>query len=202
MFCRKCGTETPDDSQFCRKCGALLETGLAVSASGAAAAPARVEAKPRQKRVAIWFLLPILAIIIWWAATSHSPGAEQLRHVTQEQRVVTVSNPDLGVSANGYYSFKLDVPAGATDVHLQGNFVAKGGIGNDIEVFLLSEQDFVNWQNGHNAASLYNSGKITMGTINVSLASNAGTYYLVFNNKFSLLSRKSVNVNARMTYYQ
>src|ERR1700731_3382719 len=26
MFCTRCGTETPDDSQFCRKCGLPLAT--------------------------------------------------------------------------------------------------------------------------------------------------------------------------------
>lgn len=202
MFCRKCGTETSDDSQFCRKCGVSVNTGFAVSSSGAAAAPARIAEKTKSKRVAIWFLLPILALVVWWAATSNSPGAQQFRHVTQQQRVTTISNPDLGVSPNGYASFKFDVPAGATSVHLQGGFFAKGGSGNDVEVFLLPEQDFLNWQNGHRAVTLYNSGKVTTGTINVNLPSDAGTYYLVFSNKFSLVSPKSVNVNTKMTFYQ
>jgi hypothetical protein len=34
---------------------------------------------------------------------------------------------------------------------LQGNFTASGGLGNDVEAFVLSEADFVNWQNGHPA---------------------------------------------------
>jgi hypothetical protein len=34
------------------------------------------------------------------------------------------------------------------------------------------------------------------------LPDNAGTYYLVFNNKFSLLTRKGVRVIANLTYYE
>lgn len=40
MFCTKCGTDLPDDSQFCRKCGQQLSS-TAVTVSGAAVAPAR-----------------------------------------------------------------------------------------------------------------------------------------------------------------
>ena len=73
---------------------------------------------------------------------------------------------------------------------------------NDVEVFLLSENDFVNWQNGHAANSLYNSGRVTVGHINVNLPSEAGTYYLVFSNKSSLLTQRSVMVDAALAYYQ
>src|SRR4029077_16165555 len=66
VFCAKCGTETPDDSQFCRKCGQALG---AVPASGGAVAvaPAPVPipaAKPKSK----WSLgvfLVLLALILW-----------------------------------------------------------------------------------------------------------------------------------------
>ena len=76
------------------------------------------------------------------------------------------------------------------------------GLSNDIEVFVMPEDDFVNWQNGHPAKTLYNSGRVTVGTLNVNLPADAGTYYLVFSNKSSLLTQRNVLVDAALTYYQ
>jgi hypothetical protein len=84
----------------------------------------------------------------------------------------------------------------------KGNFTASGGTGNDIDVYVLPQDDFVNWQNRHASRSYYNSGKVTVGNLNVNLPSDAGTYYLVFDNRFSLLSEKNVRVNATLSYYQ
>ncbi|MGO9647288.1 MAG: zinc-ribbon domain-containing protein [Terriglobales bacterium] len=33
MFCPKCGTDHPDDSQFCRKCGQTLSAAGSTAAS-------------------------------------------------------------------------------------------------------------------------------------------------------------------------
>ena len=85
---------------------------------------------------------------------------------------------------------------------MQGHFTATGGSGNDIEVYLLNQDEYTNWENHHQTPTYYNSGKVTTGEANVVLPSDAGTYYLVFNNKFSLVSPKAVDENFTMTYYQ
>jgi hypothetical protein len=66
-----------------------------------------------------------------------------------------------------------------------GRFQAEGGRGNDIKVYIFDEDRFLNWQNHHNANTYYDSGKVTVGRIDVALRS--GIYYLVFDNMtFSL----------------
>ena len=84
---------------------------------------------------------------------------------------------------------------------LQGHFTATGGSGNDKEVWLVTEDGFTNWQNGHAATTFYNSGRVTQDALNASLP-GTGTYYLVFDNRFSLLSKKEVEVKGALTYYQ
>jgi hypothetical protein len=202
VFCSKCGLETPDDSQFCRKCGQAV--GAVSNTSAAVLAPS----KPKAPLVRWPFmaLAALLALFIWFAVgankSSNPNGPNPIQQLVKQQRTQTLNNPALAVGANRYSYFKLDVPPGATGVQLQGNFTASGGSGNDVEVYVLPETDFVNWQNRHAAKTYYNSGKVTVGNLNLTLPPDAGSYYLVFDNRFSLLSQKSVRLNATLTYYE
>ncbi|HYX71090.1 MAG TPA: zinc ribbon domain-containing protein [Terriglobales bacterium] len=54
MFCMKCGTNNPDGGAYCAKCGAPM-AGQAVSASGAAVAPAAITGA---RRVGQQFVVP------------------------------------------------------------------------------------------------------------------------------------------------
>jgi hypothetical protein len=216
MFCPKCGSEHPDDSQFCRKCGTglavpLASSGVASAGTGAAVAPARIPETPTKSKplvrapFVIAGVLLLLLLIYGYNASQRAnpnPAVNPVDRIVKQQRTVTAKNPDLHINALSFSSFKFEVPTGATSVNLHGNFTASGGLTNDVEVFVLSSDDFVNWQNRHEAKTFYNSGKVTVGTINANLPADAGTYYLVFNNRFSLLTQRTVLVDAALTYYQ
>jgi hypothetical protein len=149
----------------------------------------------------LWVLLVLLAVIVWWAATSRSPGAQQLRETVQQTRTATITNAAITVQANGYSYYRFTVPVGATNATVQGHFNATGGSGNDIEVFVLSEDGFENWRNHHATQTHYNSGKVTQSAITATLPGE-GTYYLVFNNNFSLLTPKAIEANVTLRYNQ
>jgi hypothetical protein len=201
MYCPKCGVDLSDDSQFCRKCG---QSQAVVSPTGAAVAvaPARVAVDKPRSKWSFGVFVVLLALIVLWVATSHSPVARQLQQIAKQQHTQQIDNPAEVVNAVSYTYSRFDAPSGATNVSLQGDFTASGGLGNDIQAYVLSEADFVNWQNRHASSSYYNSGKVTVGKITASLPAGAGTYYLVFDNRFSLLSRKSVRVKATFAYEQ
>lgn len=86
-----------------------------------------------------------------------------------------------------YWNFNVGGKGGT----VTGRFKAEGGSGNDIECFILDPDSFENWRNGHRVRTYYNSGRITVANINVTLP--AGNYVLVFNNRFSSVSNKAVN---------
>jgi len=79
MLCPKCGTELPETSRSCQKCG-QVSTPVSVGApGGTAAAPAqRLKASRHNWRLAIWAVVPVLALLIWYArsaAAHYAPGA-------------------------------------------------------------------------------------------------------------------------------
>jgi hypothetical protein len=105
----------------------------------------------------------------------------------------------------GRYSFsKFIVPQKCVNVRMQGRFTTSGGVGNGIELYVLNKDELANWQNGHQAHMLYNSGRVTTKTINLRLPSTSGeeaaTYYMVFNNKFSNLAKKAVTADISLHY--
>lgn len=215
MFCSKCGTDIPEDSRFCRSCGQTV--GVVSTGGGAAAAPARIpkpapqpKSKSVLKTVAGDFGLGIVAglvllvvVVVWHVqyanrqplptATTQAPKP-QLHTQNIDEKAFTVN-------AGGAVHFTFEAPAGAFNVNLKGHFAATGGTGNDIEVYVLTEDDLVNWQNGHTVNTLYNSGRVTQETVNVALPTDAGKYCLVFNNKFSFLTPKAVQTDIALNYY-
>lgn len=111
----------------------------------------------------------------------------------------TIIDSAFTVSAISSQHYRFEVPPGARDIRVEGHFAATGGTGNDIQVLVLSEDDFVNWQNGHPASAYYDSDKVTQSTITATLP-GPGVYYLVFSNTFSLLTPKAVQARASVHY--
>src|SRR6202007_694383 len=71
---------------------------------------------------------------------------------------------------------------------------------SDIEVYVLSEPAFAVWQNGYATSSVYESGRVKQGTMQADLPNCAGVYSLVFSNKFSPKTAKSVSSTVVLRY--
>jgi len=116
VFCKNCGTELPEDSQFCRKCGQALGT-VAVSSSGAAAAsaPTHVDKpKPKLARspfVVAGVLVLVLLIYGYNASQKANPNrdANPIEKLTKALHTEDLSKSALLVNAAGFAYFKLDV---------------------------------------------------------------------------------------------
>jgi hypothetical protein len=152
-------------------------------------------------------LLVVLGFLLWTVLNqqnsgSRSSGSQPVRPFvsTPQPRVMNLVDTAFTLNAAQGMHWNFNVPASATDVRVEGTFSASGGARNDVEVYLLSDDEFVNWQNNHTVSTLYNSGRMTQGTLNAALPPGVGTYHLVFSNKFSLLSPKAVRASIRLHY--
>ena len=104
------------------------------------------------------------------------------------------------VPARGAKQYKFVVPARAGGATLEGHFLATGGLRNSIEVWVMNDDQFVNWMNRHPLTTIYNSQRVTQGTIKLSLPSEGGIYHVVFNNEFSVLTPRAIEANLTLKY--
>ncbi len=97
--------------------------------------------------------------------------------------------------------FTITLTSDVRDVWLSGDFVAAGGSGDDIKAYLFDATNYGRFHDGLTAAALYASGQVHSGDFDVEIESG-GTYYLVFDNRFSVVTQKAVNVNLYRDYEQ
>jgi len=157
MFCRFCGTTLPADSTFCQSCGKSLTT---AQSSGAAAAPALDLSPPPEPKCSgvrtsiVLGLFVVLGLLAWSIinqqsnSSNRSSAAQPVRPFVQEPqpRVMALVDTAFTLNAAQGTHWNFTVPANATDVRVEGTFTASGGTGNDVEVYLLNDDEFVNWQ--------------------------------------------------------
>lgn len=119
---------------------------------------------------------------------------------TQEHKIngSTLISKTFVVGARQYYSVKFSIPTELGSARAVGHFSASGGTGNDIAVFITGEEGLTNFKNGHSPMVAYQSGRVTVGNIDIPL--QAGDYYIVFSNTFSLVSNKAVTADVNLKY--
>lgn len=222
MRCGTCSSEIPVNAQFCHICGDSVSDRVLRGVGARMRNPALL---PTQARIAFALAgMLLLAGLGYFAymtrgrietrtasnfvesvthATASVPSAANIYdRLTKKEHRVPLDNRAMTVNQLGYSFFQLDVPPKASSVELQGKFVTSGAGGNTIEAFVFSESDYEKWLEKRAANPFYSSGRVSMGTIDASLPSGSGTYYLVFNNKFSGMSPKLVRLDAALNYYQ
>jgi type II secretory pathway pseudopilin PulG len=123
-----------------------------------------------------------------------------------------IVNGLITVQPRNYTHYSITVPGGATGIAIGGSFSVSGGTGNNIEVLVLDQSNYNNWQNAYQLSVIYNnwksdyrlrtyydSGQVTTGTIAASL-SISGVYYLVYSNVPSTVT-KNVQTTAYLYYF-
>lgn len=82
---------------------------------------------------------------------------------------------------------------------VEGEFEVLAGV--DVEVFIFDEINFKNWKaNVAGVRVWFQSGRVAAGKIEEVLL--PGTYYLVLNNRFSIITRKNVQIKAELRFFK
>jgi hypothetical protein len=113
---------------------------------------------------------------------------------------VNVISGSIAVNANSYNCVSFSVPKGALNPVLQGNFTSSGDSqNNNVIVTVMSQTDFVNWQNGRQSSTYYNKDLFPMATGNINITLPSGTYYIVFGSA-TWMQAKTVSAQIDLTY--
>ena len=124
----------------------------------------------------------VLAVVVCSTAWADEPAPQR----------TSILDGSVAVQASAYIAYPVMVDASVMTLpHIAGHVVATGGSGNDIEVVVFTETQFINWKNDHKKGSLFTSGQVTACDLNVALE-GSGKYYVMLSNVFSAFTPKTV----------
>lgn len=206
--CSECGTEISDQAPSCPKCGFPTKN-IKIENKVQTAGDMQKREKPRKKTrvglvIGLLFFGIIAVIALLYAfklmnQTSSNSGSSVFNLIPQERQVNLVNGSIIVKSAQWkYYSF--NTLKSWRNIHLNGKFEASGGSGDDIRLLVMTKNDFTNFTNGHQAYSIYDSGKLTVSNLNVGLPSETQDWVIAFDNTFSTVTDKEVNADISLIY--
>ena len=209
-ICSKCGNVLAEGSQACPKCGqppnAEPVTKQLRAIPVASAERVRLHRARYRPPIVLVILLLLLAALAAWIAYSDSATAQELREDLTGERAQTIVEAQVSVKANSFVYYQFSVPGGSVDVTVSGDFSVTANPGkdknpdNNIEAYILTDTAFIAWRDGYSTGTFYESGRTSQGTIIAKLPTGAGEYYLVFSNRFSPRTAKTIRTNVLLQY--
>ncbi len=171
----------------------------------------------KRRRKVLWTLLVLFLATIVWAVVSNNPFAQGFQDLLGSKPDHPVIEKQFTVAARSFRYYQFDLPEGSKNVALVGHFTSSAAndrnsnsasnsadkaqdFGSNIEVFVMNESEFADWEKGATSGLAYESGRISQGTMHQTLPKGAGTYYVVFSNRFDPGASKNVNAKLNLRY--
>jgi predicted nucleic acid-binding Zn ribbon protein len=208
ITCPERNSEISDQAASCPKCGYPIkrdEKEISLEPVKGSEKPRKPRRKTRIGLVIVFVLIGAIAAIVLLridAVIDESKGGGEvsLTDMIPQERHVNLFDGTVIVKASYWRYKEFNTLESWRDIHVKGNFQASGGTGNDVRVILMTKNDFTNFTNGHEAHSVYDSGKLTVSNIDVLLPSTTQNYVLAFDNTFSLVTDKEIKANIDLIY--
>lgn len=220
LGCSGCGAKLADGALFCSRCGKSVSSPAKKKTTSpdsnppvdakSSGPPAAGSASRYNRRVIPWVIALGLLLAVFWAATSDNflaQGMQEFAGWKHDQGIV--DNP-FSVGAHNFRYYKFALPQGSMHVSIVGQFSvsnapkasSQSGSQSDdnVEVYVMSEAAFVAWQTGYATSNVYESGRVSHGSLQADLPSGAGIYYLIFSNKFATGAAKQINADVMLRY--
>ena len=112
--------------------------------------------------------------------------------------VFSMPQRTITLSPGAYKVLTMQMPPNTRNVRLVGKFIAQGGSGNDVYVYVTNEDGLINFKNSNSFRQWYASGHVTTDTLNVLLPPEKA--YLIISNRGSIFAHKVVEIDFRIEY--
>jgi hypothetical protein len=115
--------------------------------------------------------------------------------------VSVIVDGNFTINPESYVYYNFTVYSGPSNTIIgttvQGTFSVSDGDENTIRVYIMDGANFDDWKNGLDSNKYYDSGQSNAGDVTVATLSSSGTYYLVYDNTYSAVSK---SVTTQVSY--
>jgi hypothetical protein len=200
--CPYCAESVQDAAVVCKHCHRDLPEGKRRTEGSDAAGSARplepttVGRARKKSRVAI--LLVVLGFLISYRVLSgeDTSGANRVVGAVIAPRIIRITDGEtIDVAPESIQRWEWTVDQRQSSCHLSGHIEVTAGGNRDVQVFVLSGDDYQNLANGHDARVYFQTQKTSATTIDVSTRAS-GRMVLAISNRFSLVTPKTVRLDS------
>jgi hypothetical protein len=163
-----------------------------------AAAPGAVGRKRSQLTVAV--LVAAVVAVAWVTYNADTNVASDgIRQAGEPQAmrptvIPIASASDVDIPAGAIERFSWEVPQNQPNCHLTGRIEVVAGGSKDVQVFVVSADEYQNLENGHSARTYFSTEKTTVVVLDVQVG-GPGPKVLALGNTFSAFTAKRVHLS-------